>query len=680
MEIIKSSDNQLSYINLNSSSNKIDFPNLIEKRIDYNKNKNHFSIKNFYLFFLSEFGFSTIILLAVIISKYIPKYHKPKIFISKNINNFDSNIEPTIFLHMTDLHLSKTRPSKSDGSLLFLTSILNYEPNFIILTGDVVDNFRGVFHWHRVGIQSKEDWNIYHKAFIKMISKFPVIDVAGNHDVWAIDSFSSKENIFLDNSFMFNRSSIKKDEDFTLKKIKLYNLTFILFNDYRFPTARPPYGNDPYTNKEQLDSLENMIDELGDEECFILTHYNVDRMWFITSNKGHTFEEIIAKQNVYAIFTGHRHPKHVEIIHHGDKGGLEYCTSSSFDKKRAGLITIDNNNLIYHDVYIPFPGDEPKFFLTYPVPDEQLSSHHVFNLNKFEIRVISFIKDDTIKLKINGDIQGELKYKMTLKNGALLFSYPINLNNGTYKIHIYDENGYSCNINTQFTIGNKFEGLKERVLNNFNYYLIIRITIFLFFIFILIIIFPSKSNSNLQIVHKIENIINGKYYSNHYNLLSLTLLIIILSPFILRKRYQKNNKIIKSSIIFVFVYPLILPIHFFERINRKIGFVINAFTIIGTTIRYEHWCIQMVYTFYISINLPFILYLSAFSYHKYSRLLKYINISIISLIFVIFFYYHIYWMAQSISLLYLLLTSGNVICLLFLIIIFLLYKDKKITS
>ena len=392
MEIIKSSDNQLSYINLNSSSNKIDFPNLIEKRIDYNKNKNHFSIKNFYLFFLSEFGFSTIILLAVIISKYIPKYHKPKIFISKNINNFDSNIEPTIFLHMTDLHLSKTRPSKSDGSLLFLTSILNYEPNFIILTGDVVDNFRGVFHWHRVGIQSKEDWNIYHKAFIKMISKFPVIDVAGNHDVWAIDSFSSKENIFLDNSFMFNRSSIKKDEDFTLKKIKLYNLTFILFNDYRFPTARPPYGNDPYTNKEQLDSLENMIDELGDEECFILTHYNVDRMWFITSNKGHTFEEIIAKQNVYAIFTGHRHPKHVEIIHHGDKGGLEYCTSSSFDKKRAGLITIDNNNLIYHDVYIPFPGDEPKFFLTYPVPDEQLSSHHVFNLNKFEIRVISFIK------------------------------------------------------------------------------------------------------------------------------------------------------------------------------------------------------------------------------------------------------------------------------------------------
>ena len=177
----------------------------------------------------------------------------------------------------------------------------------------------------------------------------------------------------------------------------LFNKLFILFNDYRFPNPRPPYGNEPYTTKDQLDLLENSIDEIGQEDCFILTHYNVDRMWYITSSKGHTFEEIISKSNVYAIFTGHRHPKKVEIIHHGDKGGLEFCTSSTFDKKRAGLITIDNDNVIYHDVFIPIPGEEPNFFLSYPVPDEQLSSHHVFNLNEFEIRVISvFIKFNKI--------------------------------------------------------------------------------------------------------------------------------------------------------------------------------------------------------------------------------------------------------------------------------------------
>jgi hypothetical protein len=37
MEIIKSSDNQLSDTNLNSSNNKFDFPNLIENKIDNNK-------------------------------------------------------------------------------------------------------------------------------------------------------------------------------------------------------------------------------------------------------------------------------------------------------------------------------------------------------------------------------------------------------------------------------------------------------------------------------------------------------------------------------------------------------------------------------------------------------------------------------------------------------------------
>ena len=446
MDKINSSDNQITYINLDSSNNNLDYLNQYEFKTNYNNKRKYLTKKNFYLFFLSEFGFITILFLSIHLFRYIPKYHQPKIFTSKNDRAFKSNEEPLIFIHIADLHLSKSRPAKTDGALLFLTTILKYEPSFILMTGDIPDNFRGNYHWHRVGIQNEDDWDIYSKSFKKMISRFPVIDVAGNHDVWGVDSFSSKANIFLDHSFIFNRSSIKNENDFTIKKVSIFNLTFILFNDYRFPVPRPPYGNEPYTNKEQLDLLENAIDEIKSEECFIVTHYNVDRMWFIKSSKGHTFEEIISKKYVYAIFTGHRHPKQVEIIHHGDKGGLEYCTSSCFDKKTSGLITIDNGNLVYHDVYIPLPGEEPKFFLTYPVPNEQISSHHIFNINEFEIRVISFINDTNIILKINGDIEGQLKYKTILKNGALLYIFPVSLKDGNYKIHIYDENNYSCNI------------------------------------------------------------------------------------------------------------------------------------------------------------------------------------------------------------------------------------------
>ena len=683
MEPKKNSDKQLTYINLNSSTNKIDILDTSENKKYFNNNKKSFNEKNIYLFFLSEYGFFILFFLIIIIFKYIPEYHPPKIFSSKNSKGFNFDEEPKVFLHLTDIHLSKTRPSKSDGSLIFLTTILNYEPNFIILTGDIVDNFRGYYYWHRVGIQNDDDWNIYEKSFRKMISKYPVIDVAGNHDVWAVDTIASKENKFLDNSHMFNRTSVSNENDFIIRKIKIFNLTFILFNDYRFPNPRPPYGNEPYTTKDQLDLLENSIDEIGQEDCFILTHYNVDRMWYITSSKGHTFEEIISKSNVYAIFTGHRHPKKVEIIHHGDKGGLEFCTSSTFDKKRAGLITIDNDNVIYHDVFIPIPGEEPNFFLSYPVPDEQISSHHVFNLNEFEIRVISYIKDKNIKLKIKGDINGELKYKKTLKNGAYLFANPVTLKEGHYQIHIYDENGYSCNIKTGFTIGNKFKGKKEKVLNHLNFYAVLRFSFIIFFIYIFIIIFPYRSRKEFKLVNNIENIINGKENFAKYNILILLLLIIILSPFIIRKRYQKANDIIRKTVIFVSIYPFILPVHFFENINGKFGFVFNAFTVIGTSIRYEHWCIQMIYMFYVSTIFPYVIYISAYSYHKRSKKIKYINNTIILLMSIIFSYNHIYCMAQSISIIYLLLTSGNIICWIILIIITCKYyypKKKKLVQ
>ena len=159
--------------------------------------------------------------------------------------------------------------------------------------------------------------------------------------------------------------------------------------------------------------------------------------------------------------------------------------------------------------------------------------------------------------------------------------------------------------------------------------------------------------------YKLENYINGKDSSQNYNLFLLVFLIIFLSPFILRRRYQKCNLIIKIAILFATIYPLILPIHFFENINGKIGFVINAFTIVGSSIRYEHWCIQMAYMFYISVIFPYIIYLSGYSYHKRSKKLKYINFTITSIIFIISFYIHIYAMAQSISILFLLLSGFN---------------------
>ena len=106
--------------------------------------------------------------------------------------------------------------------------------------------------------------------------------------------------------------------------------------------------------------------------------------------------QVISNKKVYAIFTGHEHPSEVKIIHHSSEGGLEFCTASAFDKKKAGLVTLDNGNLVYHEVYIPNYGSKPLFFLSYPTPNEQISSHHYFNTKNFEIRVISYVSDVNI--------------------------------------------------------------------------------------------------------------------------------------------------------------------------------------------------------------------------------------------------------------------------------------------
>jgi len=135
---------------------------------------------------------------------------------------------------------------------------------------------------------------------------------------------NSDNNYFLDHSFIFNISNVLEEKDFFIKKIKKFNITFLLLNDYRFPIIRPPYGLETNINKKQLDILGNVIDNLNEEECYILSHYPVDRTLLTKSSKGNYFEDIFSNKKVGFIFTSHQHPSKVNIIHHGPQGGLEF--------------------------------------------------------------------------------------------------------------------------------------------------------------------------------------------------------------------------------------------------------------------------------------------------------------------------------------------------------------------
>ena len=498
------------------------------------------------------------------------------------------------------------------------------------MTGDYIDNFKKKQHF---GFQNLKEWNIYNTTIRGLLFKkgIKVIEVTGNHDQWAVDKVNSKENNYLDNSFSFNRTDTKTEYDFFMRNIKV--------------------------------NINKIINFMEEKEIFILTHYPVDRAWLLKSKKGNSYDEIISNEKVYAIFTGHEHPKEVKIVHHSSKGGLEFCTPSAFDNKKAGLITIDNGNLIYHEVHIPYYGSKPLFFLTYPTPNEQISSHHYFNSKNFDIRLISYIPNKNIKIKIEGDINGYLLYDHTLKNGAVLYKYHVhNLKEGKYNIHIFDVNGLGCNINTEFTIGEKYEGKKEKYVQR---------------IFLLIIVFPFFPFLNFSIVEKLEKKIENNSYNNIINPILKYILFIILSPFFLRLRLQTSfqiRPIIRFTLFISLIYPLILPLHFMQSINGKIGYVFFIFVVLDGKAYYEHWALQLLWIYYGTTLLSFILFASGKKYYKRNNIVFIVMNSIFCLLLIIgSLYINFRVVAQSLSLGYLFFSTAFIYVFLILLILFILF-------
>ena len=397
----------------------------------------------------------------------------------------------------------------------------------------------------------------------------------------------------------------------------------------------------------------------------------------LKSRNGNTFQEIVSNEKVYAIFTGHEHPDSLRIVHHDEKGGLEFCASAAFTK-RAGLVTLDNGNLVYHEVHIDYYDNRPLFFITYPIPNEQLTSHHIFNLNNFDIRVISYYSDNSLKLKIEGDITGELKYDHTMKNGAYLYKYNVNnLKEGKYKIHVYDENGIGCDISTEFTIGKIYKGKKEKYILRINFFLALKFILIPFFLFLLIICFPFFPNSNFNAVKNIEQIIENNQTNIKLNKIIIYIDLIFLSPFFLRLRLQTKKQIkivLRIAIFIAFIYPLILPVHFMKSIKGKIGYSFLVFVYLDNKFNYEHWAVQFTLIYYLTTLLPFILFASGKKfYNKKNKFILIINSILFFGLIIISMYINFVIINQSISLVYLFFSTAFIFVFIILLILFIIF-------
>ena len=559
--------------------------------------KNHF--KGFALF-LSEFSFMIITVIIGLIGVIFPLYNKTTEYTSYEGPSWNSSSDPLIFTHISDIHVSSLKQVKKFRTLF--RTVKKLGANFHLLTGDLADNYEKS-NFPKIGKQIQPDLKLYKELIDTELYNETIIDVSGNHDVFGVISPFDDDFGYLDISKTFTRNNTKTLEDFWLRTVSVEGMNFILLNPYNFPVAHPPYVYYSHPSKELLDLLEKEINKVG--PCSILTHYPADFFWSKGSSEGNDFEKIIKNKNIQYLFTGHTHPTEFRIKHH-EYGGLEFIGTSIKKTNDFGFVTIDNGRIVYNRIGSSENNFE-KYFMTNPVPIDQITKTHNFNEKNTEIRVISYKNEIEDNLYITGDFSGKLEYKRDLKNGAKLYSMPLNIiKEGEYEI-TFKAPDYE--IKRKFYCGKKIE-IKGEKKDFFNYFLIPFIIAFSFLLlFLLIITFPIRIIDFSFIEDWILGKIEGKWY--------YWIICICLCPLILNYRICTNSPLYFRIILFIcFCYPLVLPFHFFAPIKDHVGYSFLCFYLVNKKVLYDEWSMFFT-TFYMGLIIsPMTIIVSGFKFKQ----------------------------------------------------------------
>ena len=574
--------------------------NQIQKDIQ-NTKKNNISpsIKSCALF-LSETSYLIIILIIVVIGLIFPSHHKSvKIYSKSKKEAWNSSSDPLIFTHISDIHIASIK-KKNDYRKLFREA-KKLNASFHLFTGDLVDNYKKE-HFPKIGKQYYKDWQLYKNLLEEEFYNETVLDVAGNHDMFGVISPLHRKFGFLDSSYSFNRNNTKTLEDFYIKNQTIQGMNFILVNPYIFPVVHPPYGFYPHTTKSLLDKLEKKINEIG--PCYILIHFPIDFFWWKKSSNGKTMGKIMKNKNIQYIFSGHTHPPNFQVKHH-EYGGLELIGSSTKTQGSFAVVTIDNGRLVYSK--LDFEKKKPeKYFMTHPIPREQIAPAQIFNEKNTEIRIISNDEGINNDLVVSGDFEGKMIYQRKLENGMKLYSMPLNISqNGKYKIKV---SGPNCSIERKFYIGPSYNNKKEikALSKGFFRLLFVSAAIILFFLFI--ICFPIK----ILDLHYIDDWILGLNKKKCY-----WLQVIFLSPLILNYRININTPLyFRIILIFFLIYSLTLPFHFFEPIEGHTGYTFFCYIFIRGHVIFEEWSIIFNNFYYWGAISPAAIMVSGFGFKK----------------------------------------------------------------
>lgn len=377
------------------------------------------------------------------------KHVSPKILVADSVEEFDEENYPIHILHLTDIHASDNFPEAVERLKTVLTYSKDYiRPNFVILTGDLADDYVGAEEPTR-SKQIEGHWKLYSGAIEESgISMDNVLEVFGNHDLWATLRYNKSEAY----SWKYAKSIPENADFFSYSKTK-NGVRFVAFNSQEFPTG---YGALQYINaftREMLDSFESEISKESDANVtFVAIHNIIDLIhpFNTKSSSGKTFSDMLVENNVPALTNGHNHPNYIETLHVGRKymelTGTALKTTDGFQ-----IISYDNNHLNYHFYRLSDWVDDKVFIITYPTPTNMSITNS--KLDSFKIRVVLFSNNtnEQFTYSINdGEKTGTLSYYATLGPGSTLYqSSTLSFTSGVHKLTVNGtEVEFAVNVET----------------------------------------------------------------------------------------------------------------------------------------------------------------------------------------------------------------------------------------
>ena len=557
---------------------------------------------NIIAYYISQYSWILLPFFLISYSIIFPEKTNSIVIQAQKEKSFDPSQDPLIFGHISDTHISiydKNTVKSFENQIQYFNSI---KPSFILHTGDIVDNYDTKHSYPHYGDQIVDNWMLYKQISEK--SNVPIIESFGNHDMFGIKNILNSNVIKYSNTF--NSSNVEKLDDFVVHSFQIHNQNIIVINPFTFPTAHPPLVFFQNLSTKVLNMIENEVSK--HPKSLILSHYPLVMLnsQYFSSKK--QFKDIIGDQNVRSYFSGHTHPKEVQIYHYGT-GGIEFIAPTSFFAQKFGVVTLDNEALIWSlsDITNPLKG-----VISYPPPKSQISHNNNFNEKNIELRIIMFSGMEDLKIDISGSVTGTLNFSRKLPNGASLYTYPLHLENGDYNLKFSGD----FEGNLEFVIKEKYlmEGKKITYPMKRCRYLLVSLPIIWIFLILITFVSPYKIGMIEYFCGNTEIDIENSISTNRKPSL---LFLFFFGFLIVRTRFQKIPAHLKILVFFFVLYPIALPLMFF-RTEGELAFVmVYGYFIHG---QYHPAMFTAFYTFMylIFVCYPMIIMCSSFGVNNWS--------------------------------------------------------------